>query len=68
MRHLSSLPAGGRYVLTPRGRDDLSSAETCTCTIRLVGLIFECRDCGTVYGSMRDQLNDRGRAFSDKPL
>jgi predicted RNA-binding Zn-ribbon protein involved in translation (DUF1610 family) len=62
-----SLPARAGFVVTPKGHQDLVELPTCSCAIRLVGLIFECPECGTIYGSVRDQ--DAGRyARQDKPL
>jgi len=45
-----------RYVVTERGRLDLELARRCECNPRLAGLLIECPDCGTVYGSLRDSL------------
>jgi hypothetical protein len=41
---------GGRYTITAEGREDLMHAATCDCHVRLVGLLVECPECGTVYG------------------
>ena len=40
----------GGYVLTAKGREDLEQADVCRCHIKLVGLLVECPECGTVYG------------------
>jgi len=44
----------GGYVITERGRLDLQAAPPCNCNPRLAGLLIECAECGTVYGSLRD--------------
>jgi hypothetical protein len=66
MRDHPTVAVAGRYRLTAQGREDLESAPSCACHIHLAGLIFECADCGTVYGVLREQ--DAGRyARQDKP-
>jgi len=53
----------GGYVITERGRLDLHVTATCHCNPRLAGLLIECPECGTVYGSLRDTMEwGRGRA------
>lgn len=42
------------YVVTPEGHEDLVHADVCYCRPKLVGLLIECPDCGTVYGYTRD--------------
>jgi hypothetical protein len=61
-----TVAGGPRYVLTDLGREDLASARECQCHIKLVGLLFECPDCGTVWGHLRD-LDGRGNGWTDKP-
>ena len=46
------------YVITEQGRLDAHTAADCKCNPRLVGLLVECPECGTVYGSLRENLND----------
>lgn len=67
MRDTPTVAGRGRYVVTQRGREDLEQLETCQCHIKLVGLLVECPDCGTVYGytsesSMAGSLPARARA------
>jgi hypothetical protein len=62
-----SLPVTHGYFITPEGHEALTSAEECVCTVHLAGLLFECPECGTVYGSLRDQDASR-YARQDKPL
>jgi len=45
------------WTITERGRLDLECAATCQCNPRLVGLLIECPNCGTVYGSLKEGLN-----------
>jgi hypothetical protein len=52
-----SLPKPDGFIITEKGKIDLLCSKTCLCTPRLVGLLIECPDCGTVYGSLRDSLN-----------
>lgn len=53
---------GCGFVLTPEGRDALLDADVCICAPKLAGLLLQCPDCGTVWGSLRqvDQHSDRG--------
>lgn len=43
-----------RVNITEQGRHDLLCAALCQCNPRLAGLIIQCPDCGTVYGSVAD--------------
>ena len=52
---LSVVRSGG-YIVTPKGQADRRELATCQCEIHLVGLLFECEHCGTVYGHARDQV------------
>jgi hypothetical protein len=54
MPHTRSVPARAEYVVTEKGHHDLRVADLCQCNPRLAGLLIECPDCGTVYGSLRD--------------
>jgi hypothetical protein len=67
MRGVPIVRSPDRWTITPRGRRDLDELPTCLCRIRLEGLIFECPECGTIYGSMREQGPGR-IARQDKPL
>jgi hypothetical protein len=51
-----SVPAGAGWTITERGRLDVETAPTCDCNPRLAGLLIECPECGTVYGSLRDSM------------
>jgi len=53
------------YVVTEAGRHDRIVIETCCCNPRLAGLLIECPECGTIYGTLRDSL-DRGRGYDRK--
>jgi len=48
------------FVITEQGRHDLVTAQPCNCNPRLVGLLIECPDCGTIYGSLRDGIGGTG--------
>lgn len=50
-----SVPTDVRYVLTEAGRNALAMAVECECKIRLIGVLLSCDECGTVYGSLKDQ-------------
>jgi hypothetical protein len=54
------------YVLTERGRLDLETAEECECSPRLAGLLIECPECGTIYGSVRDSVGRLGSSAEFK--
>lgn len=43
-----------RYVVTDAGREALEHGEACECTMRLVGILLMCAECGTVYGSLKE--------------
>lgn len=49
---------GCGYVITEQGRLDLYAGDLCRCNPRLAGLLVECPECGTVYGSLRERLSD----------
>jgi len=44
------------YWITEQGRLDLRTARVCRCNPRLAGLLIECAECGTVYGSVKEGL------------
>ena len=46
----------GLYVVTPKGHADRQELPTCLCQPKLVGLLFECPECGTIWGSLREQV------------
>lgn len=53
---VSSWPrSAGRFVVTPKGHADLLEAQTCECAPRLDGLLLTCRECGTVFGYLREE-------------
>jgi hypothetical protein len=54
MRLSQSVPKGSGYVVTELGRHDVLCAPLCVCDVKLVGLLFECPECGTVYGTLRE--------------
>lgn len=56
-----SVASGVRYVLTEAGRTALSEAVECKCQIRLTGVLLACVECGTVYGSIREDRKSRPR-------
>lgn len=55
----SSVRSSDRWTITVRGREDLANCDTCSCRVQLAGLIVECRVCGTVYGNLREETNQR---------
>jgi hypothetical protein len=57
--------AKDRYWITQLGRDDLRRLETCACVLKLIGLLFECPTCGTVYGHSRQVYGSGNRGFKD---
>lgn len=54
-----SVRSADRWTITPVGREDLEKCDTCACRVKIVGLIVECQDCGTVYGNLREEANQR---------
>lgn len=57
------------YVLTDQGRTDLVESEHCDCPKRQVdGGLLVCRDCGTIWASLRQALtpNSRPRGQQDR--
>jgi hypothetical protein len=54
MKRNGSVRDEGDFALTEKGKLDWRTAQTCCCNPRLVGLLIECPDCGTIYGSLRD--------------
>lgn len=58
MRATPSVARAAGYVLTEKGRYDLEAADRCDCNPRLAGILIECPDCGTIYGSVRDSALD----------
>lgn len=42
------------YVVTDAGHEALLHAEQCHCKPKLVGLLIECDECGTVFGHMKE--------------
>ena len=55
MRLVPSVAHTEGFVLTAAGHEALLHAEVCECQVKLEGLLVVCRDCGTVYGYMRDE-------------
>lgn len=54
VKAIDSVSNRPRYVLTELGRAVLDEEPRCLCEIRLQGVILECVNCGTVYGSLRE--------------
>lgn len=46
-----------RYVLTEKGKYDLLFHQDCDCNPRLAGILIQCPDCGTVFGSISEALS-----------
>lgn len=65
MQRKASVEQRDGYVLTEKGRYDIECAPVCHCNPRLSGLLIECPDCGTVYGSVRENMA-WGSGHSDK--
>lgn len=59
MKRVPSVDESVRYVLTEKGAFDLMCAPLCSCNPRLAGLLLECPDCGTIYGSIRNWAQAR---------
>ena len=53
-----------RYVLTDEGREAMRVYATCACRPKMAGLLIQCPDCGTVFGSLRDNA-DWGRGMGE---
>lgn len=66
MRATERYPSAGRYVITEAGRLGLLTGDDCRCNPKMVGLLFECCECGTVYGSLRNWKQEPPR-FDRKP-
>jgi hypothetical protein len=63
VRVLTSVAREPGYVLTAKGREDLVYAPLCQCKPRIVGLLMECPECGTVWGHLKDSMSwGQGRA------
>jgi hypothetical protein len=45
--------AGARFYVTFKGLDALELADTCGCVLVIDDGYVQCRDCGTVYTSLR---------------
>lgn len=54
MRATEQYPVTCGYVITEAGRLAELTAEFCQCDPKLVGVLFECPECGTVFGSLRN--------------
>jgi len=65
MKRMPSVAVGDGYVLTEQGRLDLLTVATCDCNPRLAGLLIQCPDCGTIYGSLRDSADFGTRRSRD---
>ena len=62
MPNARSVPTGCGFFVTNSGREALSSDDTCECTPSIVGGLFQCQQCGTVYGTLRQVVSgDTGR-------
>jgi hypothetical protein len=46
------------FVLTPCGYEAANWVEVCSCRLHFVGGMIECRDCGTIYGTLGDMVKE----------
>jgi hypothetical protein len=60
VRATQSVPAQSGYVLTEKGRLDIETSLLCHCNPRLSGLLIQCPECGTIYGTLRDSIPTGG--------
>lgn len=61
-----SVAGSGGYVVTEKGSHDLRVADQCACNPRLAGLLIECPECGTVYGSLREDFGRPSHMYDKK--
>ena len=54
MDRKNSVPGASGWTITEQGRLDLQVMPECKCNPRLVGLLIECPECGTIYGSLKE--------------
>lgn len=54
-----SVRSTDRWTITSAGREALAHCDNCLCRPRIVGLLVECPDCGTVYGNLREEYQSR---------
>lgn len=54
MTRFNSVATSAEWRVTEKGKHDRLCVPTCACNPRLVGLLIECPECGTVYGSLRE--------------
>ena len=66
MQRVLSVKAGGPFTITELGRLMAETAPPCQCELKLVGLLLECPNCGTVYGNMRETGPWSSQAWNDK--
>lgn len=57
MSNGESVRASGRYVVTDLGREALKNNADCACEIQLVGGLFTCADCGTIWAKVQSIRN-----------
>jgi hypothetical protein len=66
MKALDSVKPQRGWWITERGRLDLQTCKQCLCNPRLAGLLIECPECGTIYGTLREGWGD-GHGFDKRP-
>jgi hypothetical protein len=66
MQRFTSVVGHAGYVVTEQGRLDLEQVPTCECNPKLAGLLLECPECGTIYGSLRDSVPVGGGKWRDR--
>lgn len=54
------------YVVTESGKLASIAADRCYCDPKLSGLLLECPQCGTVYGSLRQSFPSLSQHTRDK--
>lgn len=64
MTQKRTVPEEPRYILTEQGRLWSVYPIDCLCDVRLVGILFSCSECGTVYGSVKDAKKPRAQRWT----
>jgi hypothetical protein len=46
------------FVVTLLGKRAAQLLELCSCRLHFAGGLVECRDCGTIYGTLNDMVKE----------
>lgn len=65
MAQNGSVPPASRWTITPQGRRAAEVAEHCVCDVKIMGILFACPDCKTVYGSVKDMQRPRAQRWTN---